>query len=151
MATPGVGLASNRAKKAKSLLYSPSSGWRKFDPIPNAAAGGASTSTLFIDFDKSFKQIKQERDARKLKTILTDWYPEARIYLNRTDAYFTIGGKPLAILEALNSNQPSLLKWNVPVAQEFDIDREKVFQKYQEVARPTSAPPPDVQWQPQCG
>ena len=147
----GAGLASNRAKKARSLLYNPSTGWRKFDPIPNAAAGGPSTGTLFIDFDKSFKQIKQERDARKLKTILTDWYPEARIYLNRTDAYFTIGGKPLAILEALNSNNPSLLKWNVPVAQEFEIDRDAVYKKYQEVARSTSAPPPDVQWQPQSG
>ena len=123
-----AGLATNRLRKARSLLREPGGTWRSFPQLATAARGVV--DKFYIDIDKNPCQLKRERDGKRLIKSMQELYPDANFRFNRTDGLISTGALPLALLEPGNDSDPSKVKWHLPAVAQGDFDREKILANF---------------------
>lgn len=138
-----AGLATNRLRKARSLLREPGGGWRAFPQLTTTSGGVA--DKIYIDIDKNPFQLKRERDGKRMHRALMELYPDKHFHHNRNDGLISFGGLPLALIEPKNDAGSSTVKWHLPAVLNAEIDREKILENYR-ARNTTSLLAADVQW-----
>lgn len=128
-----AGLATNRLRKARSLLREPGGNWRSFPQLTTTAGG--TVDKFYIDVDKNPCQLKRERDGKRLHRSLVELYPDQHFHFNRADGLVSSRALPLALIEPTNDDASSKVKWHLKAVARAEVDKEKVLENYRGRAR----------------
>ena len=112
-AAPGRALALSRALKT-------SAGFRTFSGFDT---GGVNTP-IYVSGDKSPKQIRLELQTKRLQRIIQDAYRDHNVGAQRSKGIVTIGAVPLVVVEVQGPDEPSKLRWDMPILARFQIDKQ---------------------------
>jgi hypothetical protein len=129
--------AARRAAAARGSLRSDTGQWTELcAPLP---AGGS--VRLFLNPDRNAKQIKVERESKRLGAILSELYPAIKWRVNRSDGEVSQDWVGFAKLE-VHADNLTTLRWNLPALAASSVDKAEVTKRFHASTRQRA----EVQW-----
>ena len=109
-----AGVAKTRVQRALASTRRFDGQWEKYEAKVDGdgSNGGAHRDVrVSVSEDKSNKQLARERAGRRMRTILTDMYPDKKFFFNRETGKISSNWIPLAKLEP-QQDRTCTISWN---------------------------------------
>ncbi|CAK0838174.1 unnamed protein product, partial [Prorocentrum cordatum] len=114
------GAAAHGRALALSRALKTSAGFRTFSGFDT---GGVNTP-IYVSGDKSPKQVRLELQTKRLQRIIQDAYHDHHIGAQRSKGIVTIDAVPLVMVEVKGPDEPSKLRWDMPILARFKVDKQ---------------------------
>ena len=118
-----IAMAARRARKFMQLQRDGGE-WRELV----AKTPDGAESKMYVDVDKSKKQIKMEMMGRRLRKVLKEKFPARDFFNRRRDGTVSTDWTPLARVVVVGP-EAHKIEWNMKLAGELGIDKDMVSEK----------------------
>jgi len=129
--------AARRAGKTIGMLRHPDGSWR--DLV--ATTPENEDARVYVDVDKSPKQLAKERIAKKVHAACKDIYKDKEFYLQKADGKITSAYQIVAQI-VVDSKDEWRVNFNTVMLRTLGLDRDQIMDRARQLLqRPNTAPP----------
>ena len=118
-----AGCTATAARRARKFMQLQRDGGEWRDLVAKTPDG--SETKMYLDVDKSKKQIKMEMMSRRLHKVLKEKYPARDFFNRKRDGTVSTEWTPLARIANVNIDSYKI-EWNMKLVGELGIDKDKV-------------------------
>ena len=121
-----AGCTATAARRARKFMQLQRDGGEWRDLVAKTPDG--SETKMYLDVDKSKKQIKMEMMSRRLHKVLKEKYPARDFFNRKRDGTVSTEWTPLARIANVNIDSYKI-EWNMKLVGELGIDKDTVNEK----------------------